>query len=76
MIKVVSSLKRSKLKKLFNSQELEERQRVSDGQGGTRNLQDIRHYSLEDLIKSYCDCGGRSPTLGLKIPIEWLAIDR
>ena len=65
-----------KLKTLFNAQAKEKRQALSDGQGHKRILQDIRFYSLEELIEYYCFCGGRSPSLGVVIPIEWLAIDR
>ena len=61
---------------LFKSQSQEKRQNLSTLSKRTRVVEDIRDYTEEELIDYYCWCGGRSPTLGIKIPLRWLAVDK
>ena len=66
------------LKKLYESHELEKRQQFSDRvDKRTRVLEDICDWEdLVEFIGYYCYCGGMSPSLGVFIPLKWLAVDR
>lgn len=65
------------ISKLYKSQRPEERQRLSTVSKRTRIIyEDIRDNDENEFKSYYQHVGGLSPTLGIKIPLRWLALER
>ena len=66
----------TKVKRKWYDQRVEERQRVSDGQGGTVRLTDIRLWTEDELLSYVRALHGTCPIIGVPIPSKMLALDR